>query len=223
MARRARVDPLESISDPLATGRLGSESAAGGLGVITRDDDAETLLDPTRRRILEHLQTPGSSTSVAARLGLSRQSVNYHVRALEKAGLLEEVERRQRRGVTERIVRATAAYYLISPSALGALGRAEAASPDHFSATFQVAVAARTIREVAELAKRARDAGKRLTTLTLDAEVRFASPAAREAFANELVNTVNKLVAKYHDDQSSDGRTYRFFAAAHPIFERNDK
>jgi uncharacterized protein YndB with AHSA1/START domain len=64
---------------------------------------------------------------------------------------------------------------------------------DKFSATYQVAVAARTIREVAELAERARDAGKRLTTLTLDTEVRFATPGEREAFANELVEAVTRL------------------------------
>jgi DNA-binding transcriptional ArsR family regulator len=187
--------------------------------VITRDGTAEALLDPIRRRILERLGEPGSATSVAAGIGLSRQAVNYHVRALERAGLVEEVGRRQRRGVEERLVRATAAHYVIAPQALGALGRADTGSTDRFSATFQVAVAARTIREVAELSSRARAAGKRLTTLTLDATVRFASPAAREAFANDLVQAVNAIVAKYHDQNAPNGRTYRLFAGAHPIFD----
>ena len=80
-----------------------------------------------------------------------------------------------------------------------------------------MAIAARTIREVADLAERARAAGKRLTTLTLDTEIQFATPAGREAFANELVETVNRLVAKYHDPRSADGRRYRFFAGAHPV------
>jgi len=111
--------------------------------------------------------------------------------------------------VQERIVRATAAHYVISPNTLGSLGRAEGQSTDRFSATFQVAVAARTIREVAELSERARHAGKRLTTLTLDTSVRFATPASREAFANDLVHAISGLVAKYHDGLSPDGRSYR--------------
>ena len=40
-------------------------------------------------------------------LGLSRQKVNYHLRALEDAGLVEHVEDRRRGNCTERIVRAT--------------------------------------------------------------------------------------------------------------------
>ena len=51
---------------------------------------------------------PASATEVAARLGESRQRVNYHVRALERGGLVELVEERARRGCTERVVRATA-------------------------------------------------------------------------------------------------------------------
>jgi DNA-binding transcriptional ArsR family regulator len=155
---------------------------------------------------------------VASALGLSRQRVNYHVRALERAGLVEEVERRARRGLEERIVRATAAHYVIAPQTLGSLGEADQPSRrDRFSATFQVAVAARTIRELADLSERARASGKRLSTLTVDTTVRFATPAAREAFANDLVHAVNTLVARYHDDLAADGRTYRLFAAAHPV------
>jgi hypothetical protein len=115
-------------------------------------------------------------------------------------------------------VRATAAHYLISPDALGALGDTPADASDRFSATYQVAVAARTIREVAALAALARRAGKRLTTVTLDAEVRFATPAAREAFANDLVDAVTRLVAQYHDEAAPDGRRYRLVASAHPVF-----
>jgi DNA-binding transcriptional ArsR family regulator len=192
------------------------------MAVVARDAAASALLNPIRRRLLTALQTPGSATSVAEGLGLSRQVVNYHVRALERAGLLEEVARRQRRGVEERIVRAAASWYLISPDALGGLGEAPVAPTDRFSATYQVAVAARTIRDVAALAALAREAGKRLTTMTLDAEVRLATPAAREAFGNELASAVMKIVARYHDEHAPDGRTYRLFAGAHPIYRPPD-
>jgi hypothetical protein len=156
---------------------------------------------------------------VAREVGLSRQLANYHVRALERAGLVEQIGRRPRRGLEERIVRATAAHYLISPSALGSPADSPADLGDRFSATYQVAVAARTIHEVAELAARAREAGKRLTTLTVDTTVRFATPADRERFGNDLVNAVNALVARYHDATASNGRAYRVFLGAHPVFQ----
>src|SRR5687768_16521736 len=166
MARRARCRPLDSpvsdVFDPAA--------APSGVAVVEGQKSAGALLDPTRRRILAALQSPTSATGVAHDLRLSRQLVNYHVRALERAGLVEEVERRQRRGLEERIVRATASHFLISPDALGTLGGTPPDGADRFSATYQVAVAARTIREVSTMAALARDAGKRLTTLTIDAE-----------------------------------------------------
>lgn len=195
------------------------ENPSTGVAVVGRHDAAGALLDPTRRRILTALHAPGSATTIAQGLGLSRQLANYHVRALERAGLVEEVDRRRRRGLEERIVRATASHYLISPEVGGALGETPTDVKDRFSATYQVAVAARTIREVAALAALAREAGKRLTTLTLDTEVRLPTPAAREAFANELVAAITRVVAKYHDEHAPEGRAYRLFAGAHPVFQ----
>ena len=211
--RARRIEPI----DPAGAHRTAEASAPPGVAIVARDRSATALLDPTRRRLLEILQEPSSATAIAGAMGLSRQRVNYHVRALEKAGLVTEVGRRQRRGLEERIVRATATHYLISPDVLGSLGQTPTERTDAFSATFQVAVAARTIREVADLAARARAAGKRLTTLTLDSEVRFASPATRQAFANELAELTQRLVAKYHDAAAPGGRIYRLFIGAHPI------
>jgi DNA-binding transcriptional ArsR family regulator len=203
--------------EPADATRAADASAPAGVAVVGRDRAATSLLDPMRRRILEALQEPASATAVAGSFGLSRQVVNYHVRALEKAGLVEEVGRRQRRGLEERIVRATATSYLISPEILGSLGQTPTERADRFSATYQVAVAARTIREVAELAALARSAGKRLTTLTIDTEIRFASPADRQAFANDLTELTQQLVAKYHDASTANGRVYRLFIGAHPL------
>jgi DNA-binding transcriptional ArsR family regulator len=176
------------------------------------------VLDATRRRILERLREPASATEVARALGLPRQRVNYHVRELEKLGLVEEVARRRRRGLEERIVRATARHWLISPEAIGSLGADPARIQDRFSATYQVAVAARTIREVGHLMELAREAGKALPTLTVDTELRFRTPAERDAFAQELVALVSGVVARYHDGEAAEGRSYRLFLGAHPVY-----
>ena len=221
--------PARSLDSPAPDGarrpaRRGAAQtvAASGLAVVSQSDAASALLNPLRRNILQALASPGSATTVAETPGTPRPWVNYHLRVLEKAGLVEEVGTRQRRGLTERLVRATAAHYLVSPDAIAELGGSTADVSDRFSATYQVAVAARTIREVAALAAMARDAGKRLTTLSLDTEISFATPAARAAFGDELVATINRLVAKYHDGTATHGRTYRLFAGAHPVFRSTD-
>jgi DNA-binding transcriptional ArsR family regulator len=182
-------------------------------------DDPETAavaLQPARLEILEALRDPDSGTGVARRLGLPRQRVGYHLRELEKRGLLRHVEDRKRGNCVERIVQATARYYLVSPAALGPVEADPGSIRDRFSSAYQVAVMARTLRDVAELQGRARDAGKKLPTLTLQTDVRFANAAAQGAFAEELTNALAALVAKYHDDAAERGRTFRFTVAGHP-------
>src|SRR6187551_1323774 len=96
------------------------------VAVIEDPAAAEVSLDPIRSRLLAALAVPGSATMLAAQVGLPRQKVNYHLRTLEQHGLLELVEERPRRGLTERVVRATARGYVVSPGALGSSG----ADPD---------------------------------------------------------------------------------------------
>jgi DNA-binding transcriptional ArsR family regulator len=172
-----------------------------------------------RHRILEALREPASAAGVARRLSLPRQKVNYHLRVLERQALVEPVEERRIGNCVERIVRATARSYLVRPGILGALGADPASIRDRFSAAFLVATAGAAIREVAGLQERAGAAGRRLATLTLQADVRFATPAARTAFAGELATALARLAAKYHDDKAPGGRRFRFLIAGHPAAE----
>jgi DNA-binding transcriptional ArsR family regulator len=186
------------------------------LAVIDDPAAASVSLDPVRLRLLAELAEPGSASSLAAKIGLPRQKVNYHLRTLEQHGLVELVELRRRGNMTERVMQATAASYVISPAALGAAAPDPSRAPDRLSARWLVAVAARTVREVGELLVGATAAGKRLATFAIDGEVRFASAADRAAFAGELATAVTALVGKYHDDSAPEGRRHRLVVALHP-------
>jgi DNA-binding transcriptional ArsR family regulator len=174
---------------------------------------AVVALDPVRARLLAELTEPASAAVLAARVGLSRQKINYHLRALEEHGLLELAEVRRWGGITERMVRATAARYVVSPAALSASAAEPEQTADRLSAGYLVALAGRMVREVGQLARRARVAGVRLPTFTVDTVVGFRSPEERAAFADELTAAVLELVARYHHD---DGRPHRLVVAAHP-------
>src|SRR5262245_19984056 len=170
------------------------------VAVIEDPAAAEVSLDPVRARLLAELAEPGSATMLAARIGLPRQKVNYHLRALEQHGLIELVAERRKGNVTERVMRATAASYVISPTALAAVAPDPAQSPDRLSARWLLALAAKLVRDVGALITGAAKAGKPVATFALDGHIRFASAADRAAFAAELANAVTALVAKYHDD-----------------------
>jgi len=185
--------------------------------VIEEPSAAAVALDPMRSRLLAELAEPASAATLAARVGLPRQKVNYHLRTLEAQGLVELAEERKRGGITERVLRATAATYVISPAALGETAVDPERAADRLSAGYLVALAGRVVAEVGGLARRAQAAGKRLPTLAMDTEVRFRSAEDRAAFAEELTAAVVDLVSRYHHD---DGRPHRLVVAAHPTPER---
>ena len=184
--------------------------------VIEDPATAEVSLDPIRARLLAELVEPASASGLAARVGLARQKVNYHLRELEAHGLVELVEERRKGNVTERMMRATAASYVISPIALQALQPDPGRAPDRLSARWLIAVAARLISDVGSLVNGAARANKRVATFAMDGEVRFASADDRAAFAQELADAVTGLVAKYHDEDAKGGRDHRIVIAIHP-------
>lgn len=182
--------------------------------VIEDQASAATALNPLRLRMLAELRTPASAAALAERLGLPRQKVNYHLRTLEAHGLLSVAEERKHGGLTERVLVATAASYVVSPSAMGESMPDPATVRDRLSARYLIALAARLVREVGALVRRAEAAGKRLATLAIDTELRFATADDQARFANELTAAITRLAAKYHD---GSGRPYRLVVAAHPI------
>lgn len=193
------------------------DPAPDTIQIVADPDRAAAALSPIRRRALAALAAgPDSATGLAERLGTSRQRLNYHLRALEKAGFLELVEERRKGNCTERVLRAKARHWLIDPGALAALGEEPLPVADRFSATYLVALAARTIRELADLLRRAGTGRKRLATLAIDADVRLARPADFPTFADDLARAVAAVIADHQNEDATEGRRFRVMAAAWP-------
>ena len=186
------------------------------LEVVADAERARVLLQENRLALLEHLGEPASAADLARRLDLPRQRINYHLRELEAADLVEVVEERQRGNVTERTYRRSGSRFVLSDAALGPLGPDPAELEDRFSSAYQVALAARAVRELGALRSGARAAGKRLPTFALEVDVRFASAERRGAFAEKLAAAVADLVRKYHDDDAPRGRVQRFYLGSYP-------
>jgi DNA-binding transcriptional ArsR family regulator len=186
------------------------------MGVLSLPDQVATMLAPPRLELLRLLGEPDSAAGLARRTGLPRQKVNYHVRELEKAGLVEVQEERRRGNCTEKVMRRTAQSWVLSPEILGELGEEAGVARDRFSAAYVMATAARTLKELGRLRELADRAGKRLPTLTLESEVRFASAAARDAFVKELSEAVARLIVRHHDAGAPEGRRFRLLVSAYP-------
>lgn len=179
------------------------------------DDDRKVraALTPLRRQLLDALRTPASAAQLAERLGLPRQKIGYHLRALEEAGLVRLAEERRRRGFTERLLVST--DFVVDP---GLLAQASAdpdalEAQDRHAADHLIRTASTVVRDVARMQQQARAQGSRLLTLTVEAELSFGRPADFDAFTEELAEAVAVLARRY---ATETGRRYRLIAGAHP-------
>lgn len=198
---------------------------------ISMVDDAEhaavLLGHPMRLRLLGALGQPDSASGLARRLDLPRQQVNYHLRELERSGFVA-LEREQRKGnCVERIVRRSAAYYLVSPLALGDLGDTTDADPvamrDQFSWAYLVRAAGRVLRDLTVLRRRADSVGKRVPTFTLETEARIASPESLNAMTTEIARAIGEIVARHHDESAPQGRRFRVVLGSYPAITKSDE
>jgi len=186
------------------------------LHTISSPQAAAVLLHPARLEMLELLSQPDSAAGLARRLHLPRQQVNYHLRELEREGLVEMQEERRKGNCVERVMKATARSFVIDPRILGKVGADPDQIADKLSSAYLIAMAAQAIRDLIALEGKARASNKRLATLALHVDVRFAGPAERNAFSEELAQTIAALIAKYHDESAPAGRTFRFLVGAYP-------
>lgn len=187
------------------------------IDIITDPNRAAVGLSPLRRDLLARLaQSPDSATGLAKALGEPRQRINYHLRELEKARYVTLHEERRKGNCVERVLKASAQYFLIDPTTLGPIAADPDAIRDRFSAGYLVALAARTIRELAALMIGAKRAQKRLATFSLQTEIALARPGDMRAFGDDLTRAVADVVARHHDETCAGGRRFRLLIGSYP-------
>ena len=186
--------------------------------VVLLEDSRQigALSHPIRARILKALRTPGTAAGLARQIGRSRQAVGYHLKELERVGLVRSAGERRKGSFVEQLYQATARRFLVSPRF--------ASDPERLAALFRDQVALAQLSELgerlqcgaAELIERATETGEQIPSATVDAEVRFPDEAARAAFLAEYVESLKSLLAKHG---GSEGRLFRVALAAYPTPE----
>ncbi|CAN7183078.1 ArsR/SmtB family transcription factor [Brevundimonas sp. LjRoot202] len=180
-------------------------------------DTALLALAPIRRRILNALGEPASAAGLAERLDMPRQKIGYHLRALEAAGLVQPAGERRKRGFTERLFVA-ARDYVLDPALMQAPPDPDAIeAQDRHAADHLISTASTIVRDVARMRQDAAAEGSRLLTLTVEADVSFATPTDFDAFTEEVSAAVTALARRY---AAPSGRRYRLTAAAHPAVRK---
>src|SRR5215207_6898461 len=190
--------------------------SAQTLDIIDEPARARTALQPTRLRLLNLLDRPQSAPQLAKAIGMPRQRVLYHLRTLEAQRLVQAQEHGSvGRRVNRSYVR-TATSYAIAPKTLGGVAMDPRTVSDAFSSAYLSAVAGRALNDLAALGRAATARGKRVPTITLETDVRFATPDDQRRFADELTTAFTTLAARYHHPDATSGRTFRVFACGYP-------
>lgn len=196
------------------------------VGVVSDLAAASSMLRPLRLKILEVASEPQSATGLARRLKMPRQRLNYHLRELERAGLVELVKSAGQGNCIERFYQATARYFLVGPEALGRIAppdppaNQESGAKERFSWAYLVQVLGKGLKDLASLRGGADKAGKPLATYGLHTEIRFGSPGDLNKFAAELTEAVGRLSAKYHNESLPKARSYTLFLGSYPTITR---
>lgn len=190
---------------------------------VREPERAAILLTPLRLEILEKAREPRSASDIAGELGLPRQRVNYHVKELARGRFLRKAGQVRRRNFYEQRYRASARSYLVAPEVLGPVAAGLAAPGDRASAAYLLVAMARLQGEVCRAADQAAATGRRLATLTLDADLRFENAEQRDRFTRALRDAVASVIAEHASPaQASDGRPgagrpYRLVIGCHPV------
>jgi DNA-binding transcriptional ArsR family regulator len=180
---------------------------------VADPDTVQTLAHPLRLRILACLRAPGSAASVARQLGEPRQRINYHVKELERAGLIRPAGERRTGNLSENLYRAVAASFVVSPRLAWVDPRRTGALAEQVALENLVAVGERLQRAAAELLDRAAFDGEQIASAAVEATVRFAGEAERAAFLREYLTAVGPILRRY---ASVEGDPFHVLVAVHP-------
>jgi DNA-binding transcriptional ArsR family regulator len=199
-----------------------ADSPLRELAYVADRRQATELLHPLRLRILNLARRPSSATELGKRLGLPRQRVNYHVRALARSGLLRPAGRRRKRNMIEQHYVASASAYVLSPEVLGPMAADWRGIQDTASAAYQIALAEQVRADVARAWQGAEREKKRLPTLSVKSQFRFQSAEERESFARALQEALVEVIARHtspnlrEDGSAAPGRAYRLVLTCYP-------
>jgi DNA-binding transcriptional ArsR family regulator len=178
-------------------------------------DAVQALAQPLRLRILEALREPQSAAAVARALGQPRQNVNYHLKELERAGLVSSAGERRVGNLVERLYQAQAGSFLVSPKVAWSGERRRQALQDQAALSALIDLGETLQRDAAALLDSAAYDGAEVASAAVMAEVSFPDVASRSAFMTEYLELLGPLLAR-HGAGARLGSPYRVAMAVYP-------
>ncbi len=181
-------------------------------------EQATALLKPARMELLKRLDQPRTCPELADYFGETAQKVYYHVKALEKVGLVEKVDEKRVRGVVEGYYQAKARSYWLAPALVGKIGGQRMAQ-NQASLRVLLGLAEEIHEDVGRLGHKA-EAGKDVPSVSLSAHISLPDGSRRAEFLRELQTVFENLARKYgtpqDDIEIANEQGYRLVLVCYP-------
>ncbi|EGK12280.1 winged helix-turn-helix domain-containing protein [Kroppenstedtia eburnea] len=181
-------------------------------------EQAAALLHPLRGEILTRLSEPASAAEVGRALGEPPQRVNYHLKALEKVGLVRRVGSRQVKNLVEVLYQSIARSFLLADT-LGLSPQALEGLKDRTSLAHLIHMTEKIRGDAIRLIEQS-EQEEPVPSASLDTEIRLADEQEREAFVRDYVRLVEELASRYQS--GAGGRPYRMVMTVYPQPEKEE-
>ena len=188
-------------------------NAAPTIRSLSTAEELQALGHPTRVAILEALREPAAAATVARAIGRSRQLVNYHLKELERAGLVERVGERQKGNFVEALYRAVAQSFMVSPHLTHTEPRRVEALRRQHALGMLLDLGERIQHDATLLLEGVALDGTDVPSATVSAEAHFANGEDRAAFIDAYLTSLRDLLERH---ASSGGAPFRVVMAVYP-------
>ena len=173
----------------------------------------EALTHPIRRQILAELRVPNSAAAVARALGEPRQKVNYHVKELARAELIQPAGERRKGHLIEKLFESVAGSFVVSPR-LAWEGALQARTlEEQISLARLIDLGEQLQEDACALLDRASYDNEEIPSATVEAEISFPDETSRSAFMTDYLEALGPLLTKYG---ARTGRSFRVALAVYP-------
>jgi DNA-binding transcriptional ArsR family regulator len=181
-------------------------------------DQAAALLKPQRIEMLKLMDRPRTCVELGKVFGETPQKIYYHMKALQNAGLVEQVGERRVRGTVEGSYQARARSYWLASDLVGQVGGA-ALARDQVSLRHLLSLTEEMRGDIGHLAQQV---GKEIPSLGLSLHVELADESRRAEFMAEVQHMAQMLARKYGatgtagDDEQPPKPLFRLVLACYP-------
>jgi DNA-binding transcriptional ArsR family regulator len=183
--------------------------------VVRSPEQAAALLNPLRAEILAIVREPASAAEVARKIGDTPQRINYHLKSLEKVGLVRRVGTRQVRNLVEVLYQAIAKSFLLS-EAVGLNPETSERIKEQGALAHLITLSDRIRRDALLLMERSEENKGQIPSASLQMKVHLDSEERRRAFLRDYAAMLEELVNRYGAAGEGDENAFRVTAVIYP-------